>query len=299
MTETENNVTRDHEPRKEMDPAFDAFRRSDDHGRDPNQLFLNPLLLPIITVRFLGAMWFSWLYYLVVLIFGPALSNDSLEVAILPAWREAIIVRSGQVLARMVLFCMGFHRVKRIIVPGYDEEKARHSTIMSNHVSLVDILLMMSVYMPTFVAKEAVRSIPLVGRILTGIQGIFVDRLKTERGNATALVKARQESLAKGERVLPLHLFPEGTTSNGEFMLPFKTGGFVSGNPVQPVIIRYPYDNFSPAYESVYAVPFIISLLSQWQNHVEYELHPLYVPSEEEKADPALYSRNVRYVLCR
>ncbi|KAJ8908274.1 hypothetical protein NDN08_008365 [Rhodosorus marinus] len=294
MRKTEQNMTRDYEPRKEMDPAFDAFRRSDDHGRDPRKLFLNPLLLPVITIRFLGALWFSLLYYFVVLIFGPPLSDEDLEVAILPVWREAIVVKSGQVLARMVLFCLGFHKVKRIVIPGYDEEKARHSTIVSNHISLVDIFLMMSVYMPTFVAKEAVRSIPLVGRILAGIQGIFVDRLKNERGNATSLVQARQECLARGERVLPLHLFPEGTTSNGEFLLPFKTGGFVSGTPVQPVIIRYPFESFSPAYESPFAVPFIISLLSQWQNHVEYELHPLYVPSENEKTDPVLYSRNVR-----
>mmetsp|Transcript_20766 Transcript_20766/g.30134 ORF Transcript_20766/g.30134 Transcript_20766/m.30134 type:complete len:334 (-) Transcript_20766:1381-2382(-) len=300
MRKAEQNMTRDYEPRDEMDPAFDAFRRSDDHGRDPKKLFLkNPLLLPLITVRFLGALWFSFLYYVVVLMFGPKLSEDDVEVAILPVWREAILVQSGQILARMVLFCLGFHSIKRIVMPGYDEKKARHSTIMSNHISLVDIFLMMSVYMPTFVAKEAVRSIPLVGRILAGIQGIFVDRLKTERGNATSLVQARQKSLANGKRVLPLHLFPEGTTSNGKFLLPFKTGGFVSGNPVQPVIIRYPYDSFSPAFETAYLVPYLISLLSQWQNHVEYEFHPLYVPSEKEKADPVLYSRNVRSYIAR
>lgn len=32
---------------------------------------------------------------------------------------------------------------------------------------------------------------------------------------------------------------PQGTTSNGTCLLPFKTGAFLAGLPVQPVIIKY------------------------------------------------------------
>ena len=31
----------------------------------------------------------------------------------------------------------------------------------------------------------------------------------------------------------------QGTTSNGEYLLPFKTGAFLAGEPVQPVILKY------------------------------------------------------------
>ena len=31
----------------------------------------------------------------------------------------------------------------------------------------------------------------------------------------------------------------QGTTTNGEYLLPFKTGAFLAGEPVQPVILKY------------------------------------------------------------
>lgn len=49
-------------------------------------------------------------------------------------------------------------------------------------------------------------------------------------------------------------MFPflsEGTTTNGDYLLPFKTGAFLAGAPVQPVILRYPYSIFSPAWDSM------------------------------------------------
>jgi hypothetical protein len=31
----------------------------------------------------------------------------------------------------------------------------------------------------------------------------------------------------------------QGTTTNGKFLLQFKTGAFLAGTPVQPVILKY------------------------------------------------------------
>ena len=70
------------------------------------------------------------------------------------------------------------------------------------------------------------------------MQCVYVDRLSQKRGNATALVGERQRKLAAGEAISPIMLFPEGTTTNNIFLLPFKTGVFVAGLPVQPVVIR-------------------------------------------------------------
>uniref|UniRef100_R7WDF3 Uncharacterized protein n=1 Tax=Aegilops tauschii TaxID=37682 RepID=R7WDF3_AEGTA len=49
----------------------------------------------------------------------------------------------------------------------------------------------------------------------------------------------------------------EGTTTNGDYLLPFKTGAFLARAPVQPVILRYPYKRFSPAWDSMdgFSVP--------------------------------------------
>ena len=50
---------------------------------------------------------------------------------------------------------------------------------------------------------------------------------------------------------LVLYIYPEGTTTNGFYLLPFKTGAFLAGTPIQPVILRYPYIHFSPAWETI------------------------------------------------
>ena len=46
----------------------------------------------------------------------------------------------------------------------------------------------------------------------------------------------------------------EGTTTNGFYLLPFKTGAFLAGVPIQPVILKYSYRRFSPAWDSISGV---------------------------------------------
>lgn len=54
-------------------------------------------------------------------------------------------------------------------------------------------------------------------------------------------VRRRMDDAAAGRLpgARPLLLFPEGTTTNGRYLLPFKTGAFLAGQPLQPVVIRY------------------------------------------------------------
>jgi lysophosphatidylcholine acyltransferase/lyso-PAF acetyltransferase len=54
-------------------------------------------------------------------------------------------------------------------------------------------------------------------------------------------VRQRMQQMAAGElpHARPLLLFPEGTTTNGRYLLPFKTGAFLAGEPLRPVVIRY------------------------------------------------------------
>ena len=54
----------------------------------------------------------------------------------------------------------------------------------------------------------------------------------------------------------------QGTTSNGKCILPFKTGAFLAGAPVQPVIIKYGPDRVSPAWDSVGALWHVFLLLA-------------------------------------
>jgi len=81
----------------------------------------------------------------------------------------------------------------------------------------------------------------------------------------------------------------------------FKRGAFVPGVPVQPVIVRYPFNNFTlawtshgPQMEEIY-----IRSLLQFYNTMSIEYLPEYRPSEEEIRDPDLFAENVRMVMAR
>ena len=60
-------------------------------------------------------------------------------------------------------------------------------------------------------------------------------------GHAWAGACVPQQVLRVGARrkALPTPAAPQGTTTNGDYLLPFKTGAFLAGQPVQPVILRY------------------------------------------------------------
>lgn len=119
----------------------------------------------------------------------------------------------------------------------------------------------------------------------------------------TALFLLRRGSAAKerGKRALSLSPPPcraaEGTTTNGTYLLPFRTGAFIAGVPVQPVLLLYKWDRFSPAWESIAAGRHIFFLLSHLYQTLEVVFLPVYAPSEEEKKDPALYAANVRRIM--
>ncbi|KAL6504672.1 Lysophospholipid acyltransferase lpeat1 [Orobanche hederae] len=92
-------------------------------------------------------------------------------------------------------------------------------------------------------------------------------------------------------------LFPEGTTTNGDYLLPFKTGAFLANTPVVPIILRYPFQRLSPAWDSISGVRHVILLLCQFVNYIEVTKLPVYDPSEQEKEDPKIYAENVRQLM--
>ena len=54
----------------------------------------------------------------------------------------------------------------------------------------------------------------------------------------------------------------QGTTTNGKCLLPFKTGAFLAGAPVRPVVLEYGADRVSAAWESINFVWHALLLLA-------------------------------------
>jgi 1-acyl-sn-glycerol-3-phosphate acyltransferase len=90
--------------------------------------------------------------------------------------------------------------------------------ILANHLSWLDILVIGSIIPAAFIAKREVRSWPLVGRAASLQHTIFVDRTRRQQtGTANAEIAQR---LAEGD---PVVLFAEGTSSDGNRVLPFRS----------------------------------------------------------------------------
>ena len=107
----------------------------------------------------------------------------------------------------------------KVTVAGDEGQLERGGyVIIANHTSYVDGMVLGSIFPILFVSKREVRSWPIVGQwnILCGT--IFINRQHKEQ--AVSLVQEMTRKLKQEANIL---LFPEGTSTNGERMLPFQT----------------------------------------------------------------------------
>lgn len=92
---------------------------------------------------------------------------------------------------------------------------------VSNHVSWVDILVLGHVIRGCFIAKKDMIDWPILGYLSSLQRTIFIDR-----DRRTDVRAQRDEMHSRMQRGDDLILFPEGTTSNGGGVLPFKSALF-------------------------------------------------------------------------
>jgi 1-acyl-sn-glycerol-3-phosphate acyltransferase len=122
------------------------------------------------------------------------------------------LTRSFTLLLRLILNI-------KITVQGDEGQLERGGfVIIANHVSYVDGIILGSIFPIVFVSKREVKSWPIVGQWNTLGGAIFINRQHKEQvGLLVAEMKRKLQQEAN------LLLFPEGTSTNGEKMLPFQT----------------------------------------------------------------------------
>jgi len=77
------------------------------------------------------------------------------------------------------------------------------------------------------------QNVPLIGALAKGLDCVFVNRTAGQSSGATAALLARvQAARAPGSAQGRIAIFPEGTTTNGSYLLKFRTGAFVPGTHV-------------------------------------------------------------------
>ncbi|TVU21218.1 hypothetical protein EJB05_30843 [Eragrostis curvula] len=340
-------------PAEELDDMFAPYARRDAYGpmgRGPlpaaEAARLALIAVVLVPLRFVAGMLVLLAYYLVcrACTLGVAGAEEGGRFR-LSGWRRDAVLSSGRALSRAMLFVFGFYWIRETyrglpnaedVHQDQSEKLERPGAVVSNHVSYVDILYHMSASFPSFVAKNSVSRLPLVGIISKCLGCIFVQRESkaSDSQGVSGAVTERVQEVCQDKNSPMMLLFPEGTTTNGDYLLPFKTGAFLAGAPVQPVILRYPYKRFSPAWDSMDGGGTMLEMsersvswdleeggewgcygavttmtLGGWQTRELWEgmasrlprrevvRLPVYYPSKQEKDDPKLYANNVRKLI--
>jgi 1-acyl-sn-glycerol-3-phosphate acyltransferase len=140
--------------------------------------------------------------------------------------------------------------------------------VASNHLSYIDILVIGSLCPAIFVAKSDVNGWPIFGWLCRNAGTIFVSR--DNPAEVPAQLATMERPLRKG---IPVVLFPEGTSSEGSTVLPFRSSLLEStvrsGKPVTPTAISYSlHGNGNPGQEIAYwgdhtLFPHLLNLLSK------------------------------------
>jgi len=176
--------------------------------------------------------------------------------------------------------------------------------IASNHLGYVDILVLGSVSPAIFVAKSDVRAWPVFGWLASRAGTIFVSR------DAPAKVAAQlreMEQPLRGGR--PVILFPEGTSTDGSRVLPFRSSllesAIITDSQVTPVAIGYNLqDEGSVRTEVAYwgdlvLVPHLINLLGKTSFQARLSFGQTRKPLPDRKREAQLLHAEVAGLLKR
>jgi lyso-ornithine lipid O-acyltransferase len=99
------------------------------------------------------------------------------------------------------------------------QDSGRGICILANHLNYIDAILLMAEFgYGRFVSSQQMRQTPFLGWILGLSNALVVDRRRISR--LPQEIQDIQVTLAKGDTVM---FFPEGTTGNGESLLPFRS----------------------------------------------------------------------------
>lgn len=123
---------------------------------------------------------------------------------------------------------------------------------IANHISWLDIHALNSIQPLRFVAKSDIGDWPVFGYLVRKANTLFIEREK--RQHAARIVDVITKSLQAGDNIC---LFPEGTTTDGTEIKPFKSSliqaAISAGAAIYPVAIRYPCNDNSTNTEMAYA----------------------------------------------
>ncbi|MGP1717389.1 MAG: lysophospholipid acyltransferase family protein [Methylophilus sp.] len=173
----------------------------------------------------------------------------TLATLVLPVSSRSVRMSIIQWWCRRLLHCFNIRLTTSGTLPGKDT----HGVLfVANHISWVDIHSINSLLPVRFVAKLEVRNWPVFGYLVRKSGTIFINR--TRQRDAARVVQIASNALKLRDN---LCVFPEGTTTEGVQVLPFKSSliqAAIDANTIViPVAIRYAQPDGSLNLAAAYA----------------------------------------------
>jgi len=138
--------------------------------------------------------------------------------------------------------------------------------LVANHISWLDILVILAAYPVRFVAKAEISTWPLLGRLCRNAETLFIER---EKRSDTLRINQQIDSVLKSGHSIVI--FPEGTTGNGDILQHFHASLLQSAVTAKallcPVALRYSNSdgsrNTSAAYVDVTILQSLMQILAE------------------------------------
>jgi lysophosphatidylcholine acyltransferase/lyso-PAF acetyltransferase len=249
---------------------------------------------------------FTIAYYLLITICDLIWKSSTEQTPL----QRKIIKAGGNFCARAILFLAGFywisHKKARIAdyLPEYrtSNREIRPPFVISNHYSWLDIYYFISSrFCPSFLSKKEVANYPLIGRIAVGLQSVFVAReMRDEKNHIIDLIEQRAKQIRANKNYPPVMIFPEGTTTNGKYLISFKKGAFFTLDPIQIVCLKYEERSFALSYDCIGDIYCFVFVFCQFVNRLtvtEFDVFdPEYLGLTKEK-DWVVYMAKVKEVM--
>ena len=148
-------------------------------------------------------------------------------------------------------WAQGVLRIMGIGLQVHGQAQAGPVLLVANHISWLDIVVLLAAQYCRFVAKSELKAWPLVGPLATAAGTLYIERASSR--DALRVVHHMAERLQAGD---VLAVFPEGTTGDGVAVLPFHANllqaAIAAQAPVQAVGLRFVdawgQPSFAPCY---------------------------------------------------
>ncbi|MDR2938104.1 MAG: 1-acyl-sn-glycerol-3-phosphate acyltransferase [Prevotellaceae bacterium] len=140
--------------------------------------------------------------------------------------------------AKVVMFVVSKIGGIRVRVHGKLAD-VRPLLLVGNHISVFEFAAFPVAFGGGFFGKHEISKIPIIGWLTKRLGVIFVSRKASDAAKMVQLIDRQMSGVT-----WPMVIYPEGTTSNGSIVLPFKSSMFDfiekgANIAVQPMVMLY------------------------------------------------------------